>query len=251
MKTSLNTKNILGLRIAVLDKYCALLFIKDQISHATPLKLGFANANLANLSQADKSLHNNLQTFLLLNDGSGVGIASRVLYRANFPDNLNGTDFIPFFLDYCDVPLRIYLLGSTPRVSEAAKSIFKERWPQHEIVGAQHGYFDRSDTSKVLTKIKKACPNLIFVAMGNGLQECWVSKLVPDFSVSAWGVGAFLDFLCNEVPRAPKWMRTLGVEWIFRLWREPKRLWKRYLIGNFIFIYYVILQLTGLMRSDF
>jgi alpha-1,3-mannosyltransferase len=243
VNNSIITRDILGLRIAVLDKQSAVNFIEQQILNKNPLRLAFVNANLANMSLKDKNLQDCMQSFLLLNDGSGVSIASRLLYNADFPDNLNGTDFIEFFLNNCKIPLRVYLLGSSPRVSKLATDIVKERWPQHQVTGAQHGYFLESETDQVLSNIKEAKPNLILVAMGNGLQEKWVNKLAPDFAISSWGVGAFFDFLSNEVPRAPLWMRQTGVEWIFRLCCEPRRMAKRYLIGNFVFIYNVILQL--------
>ena len=242
MKASFLTRDILGMPVAVLDKLSAVLLIKDYLTSKKPLRLAFLNANLANMAMVDKHLHDCLQKFLLLNDGSGVSLASRILYQDGFPDNLNGTDFITFFLDRYEIPLRVYLLGASPKVSKLVVDIFQERWPLHQLVGAHHGYFSDNESNSIFAEIEASKADLIFVAMGNGLQEKLVTKLVPELAVSAWGVGAFFDFLCNEVPRAPKWMRVSGIEWVFRLCQEPKRLWRRYLIGNFKFIYHVICQ---------
>jgi exopolysaccharide biosynthesis WecB/TagA/CpsF family protein len=78
--------------------------------------------------------------------------------------------------------------------------------------------------------------------MGNGLQERWVERLVPEVTLSAWGVGAFFDFLAGEVQRAPLWMRRLNIEWVYRLMQEPGRMWRRYLIGNPKFVLRVLRQ---------
>ena len=227
-----------------MHKHGATQFIRETLINKKPLRLAFVNANLANMAQADNILRERLQSFLLLNDGSGLAIASKLAYRESFPDNLNGTDFIPFFLNNCDMQLNVFLLGADPKVSTMAVEAFKREWPKHQVVGAQHGYFDKSQNKEVMAKIKNLNPDLVLVAMGNGLQELWVSNLVPDSAISAWGVGAFFDFLCSRVPRAPVWMRKLGLEWVYRLYLEPKRMWRRYIIGNFKFIFYVLNQIA-------
>lgn len=237
-------RDILGLPVALLHKVSAMQFLKEAFLNKRVLRLAFVNANLANMAKDDNQLHQSLQSFLLLNDGSGMAIASRWLYSEVFPDNLNGTDFIPYFLDNCDLNLKVFLLGASPEVSALTVDAFRKSWPQHQVVGVQHGYFGESKSDEVLAGIKMLKPDLVLVAMGNGLQERWASKIVPEVAMSAWGVGAFFDFLCNNVPRAPNWMRKFGVEWLYRLYLEPKRLWKRYLIGNFKFIFYVLCQMV-------
>ena len=180
---------------------------------------------------------------MLLNDGSGINLASKLIFRQSFPDNLNGTDFTPYFLDHCATPLRIFLFGARPAVAARAANYFVRRWPQHRIVGYHHGYFSSTEEAQILSTIKAAKPSLVLVAMGNGLQERWVEKLVPDVALSAWGIGALFDFLCGEVHRAPSWMRSLGIEWAYRLLQEPGRMWRRYLIGNPKFVVRVLREL--------
>lgn len=242
MESAIITRDILGLPIAVLDESEALSVVQDALIKKTALRLAFVNANLANVAYRDAALHQQLQTFLLLNDGSGMNVASKMLYRKKFPANLNGTDFVPFFLSHCSLKLRIFLLGGSPHVAMNIAKVFEQKWPQHKIVGVQHGFFTTTESADVLNTIKIAQADLVLVAMGNGLQESLVVRLVPDTTASAWGVGALFDFLCDQVPRAPDWMRDSGIEWIFRLCQEPKRLWKRYLIGNFKFMFSVIHQ---------
>lgn len=236
-------RNIFGLEVAALARRDALRMLESRICEKVSVRLAFLNANLANAAYEDKSIQNLLRGFLLLNDGSGVNLASKLLYRQPFPDNLNGTDFTPYFLDNCSTPLRIYLLGASPEVSARAAEFFTRRWPQHSMVGHHHGFFSKTEERLVVADIRAAGPNLVLVAMGNGLQEQWIEKLVPEVAVSAWGVGALFDFLCGEVLRAPAWMRGLGIEWVYRLLQEPARMWRRYLLGNPKFVMRLLREL--------
>jgi exopolysaccharide biosynthesis WecB/TagA/CpsF family protein len=242
LEALLTTRDILGLHVAVLDEHDALTIVENALIKKQPLRLAFVNANLANMAKSTPTLYETLQSFMLFNDGSGMNIASKLLYRKPFPANLNGTDFVPYFLANCNIKLRIFLLGASPAVVEATGKFFEKKWPQHQIVGIQHGFFTAAENTSVQEQIKSVSPDLVLVAMGNGLQEMWIQKLVPDATISAWGVGALFDFLCEQAPRAPNWMRHLGIEWIFRLYLEPNRLWRRYLIGNFVFVFSVIKQ---------
>lgn len=115
--------------------------------------------------------------------------------------------------------------------------------PGLEVVGTRHGFFGAEDRYRVIDKIRTTGARVLVVGMGNPLQEKWLHDHVVDTGV-ALGVtaGAFLDFEAGEVPRAPAWMNRIGFEWLFRLIVEPRRLWRRYLIGNPAFIYRVIRQ---------
>lgn len=229
---SVETRDIFGLEIAVLTYDTAVDMLERRIREQTPVRLAFVNANLANMAYEDTQLHDMLRHFLLLNDGVGINIASRLLYGKPFPDNLNGTDFVPYFLDKCSAPLRIFLLGARPAVISRAAEIIARRWPQHSVVGYQDGFFTKADEDRVIEITRGAKPNLLLVAMGNGLQEQWIERLIPKAALSAWGVGALFDFLAGEVQRAPLWVRRLNIEWVYRLMVEPKRMWQRYILGN-------------------
>jgi exopolysaccharide biosynthesis WecB/TagA/CpsF family protein len=238
----LDIKKILGLEICSIDKFGALTLIEANLKNRVHHKVAFVNANLANLVSSDSKLLNKLQSFILLNDGSGMSLATKLLKYDAFPDNLNGTDFTPYFLDNINLKLKVFLLGSIESVAEKSAETFKEKWPQHSLVGFHHGFFDDQEFAQVLLKIKASKADIVFVGMGNPIQENIADKLVPDYVLSAWCIGACFEFISNQLPRSPIWMRKLGIEWLYRLILEPKRLWKRYLIGNFIFIYHVLKQ---------
>lgn len=237
---SVDIRSVFGLNILVLTRDAAVKILERHICEQTPVRLAFVNANLANIAYEDTQLHSMLRYFLLLNDGAGLNIASRVLYGKPFPDNLNGTDFTPYFLDQCRTPLNVFLLGAQSAVIKRAAEIFIRNWPQHKLVGYHDGFFTEENEDRVIEMIRSAKPHLLLVAMGNGLQERLVERLVPQVSLSAWGVGALFDFLAGEAARAPLWMRRLNIEWIYRLVIEPGRLWKRYIIGNPKFLFRVL-----------
>ncbi len=246
---SVETRSILGLDIAVLSRDDAVGMLERHICEGTPMRLAFVNANLANMAYENVQLHGMLRSFLLVNDGVGLNIASRILYGKPFSDNLNGTDFTPYFLDHCHTSIRVFLLGARQTVVVRAAEIFSRRWPQHSLVGYQDGYFTEADEGRVIEMIAAAKPHLLLVAMGNGVQEQWVDRLVSGGLLSAWGVGALFDFFAGEVKRAPLWMRQVRIEWIFRLMLEPRRMWQRYILGNPKFLVRVWRQ-RGAARRD-
>jgi alpha-1,3-mannosyltransferase len=197
----------------------------------------FLNANVSNLAADDADLREALDHSLILNDGIGVGLASYVLHGAFFPDNLNGTDFIPYFLKGTRHTFRIFAVGSAEGVAERALDALREAAPRHAYVGACHGFFADADTATVTARIRDSGADLVLVAMGSPRQEVWAYRnLVRCSGPSAICVGGLLDFVAEEKPRAPQWVRALHGEWLFRLMVEPRRLWRRYLIGNAVFM---------------
>lgn len=177
---------------------------------------------------------------LLLADGSGVYWGS-VILNTPLVHNLNGTDLVPAL---CKAggkkDLSVYLLGGKPGVAADAAKKFKAN-TGIEIAGVHDGYFPLAETQKVLKNIRSASPHLLLVAMGVPLQELWINNYANQLpGITCMGVGALFDFVAQRVTRAPQSFRTMGMEWLWRLGLEPKRLWKRYLIGNSIFCGLVI-----------
>jgi alpha-1,3-mannosyltransferase len=172
-----------------------------------------------------------------------VDIASRILYGSTFPQNLNGSDFTPRYLQNTRHRYRIFLLGSLPGVAERAKEYFSRTCPQHRIVGCYHGYFQKEDTVEIVDMIKASNADIILVGMGNPRQEFWLAdNLEATGCRLAFGVGALFDFVTGQVRRAPPSMRSARLEWVYRLIQEPSRLWRRYLVGNLLFIFRVLGQ---------
>lgn len=205
-----------------------------------PTHMAFLNANNANLMMSDPDYRKALHRTILLPDGIGVDLASRVLNGERFIANLNGTDFIPAMLSYMDVPRRIGLIGGRPEVLARAAVNFRRHAPWHEFVEISDGFFDKNNCAGLLDDLKAARIDILLVALGTPLQEIWIDRNIrPEHARLVIGVGALFDFVSGEVPRAPLWMRHIRCEWVYRLWLEPKRLWYRYIVGIPVFLGHV------------
>jgi alpha-1,3-mannosyltransferase len=243
------TRRIFGVEVLSchLDQACDL--IEARIAERTPTRVAFLNANLSLLAVDRSDLREALDGFVVFNDGIGIAIANRILNGSTFAANLNGTDLVPHFLSRARRSLRIFLLGAKPETLQKAARTIEGRWPRHVVVGQVNGYFKASQETLIQQAIAAARPDIVLVAMGNPNQELWISRNIPHCAPCALGVGALFDFLTGEARRAPRWMRAVRFEWLFRLACEPRRLWRRYLIGNAAFLAYVfalwVAQRTG------
>lgn len=235
--TGQQTRRLFGVNFSPLSTQAVSERFAEAVQSRLPMTVSIANAHTLNLARRDDDYRSVLNRSLVLNDGAGVSIASRILYGKPFPENLNGTDLIPKLLALAPMPLRIYLLGGKPGVAEEAGAHLKRLFPGHEIIGTSDGYFPVSAEHHILDKINMARPDILLVAMGNPRQEKWLAQHAESLEVPVRiGVGALFDFLAQRVPRAPRWMRALHLEWVFRLLLEPRRLWKRYILGNADFL---------------
>jgi alpha-1,3-mannosyltransferase len=230
-------RHFLGVPVAVSSRSEAVRQLDEAITKGEVVKVAFANAHTLNIAARDARFRAALQGFCVLNDGIGIDIASRIKFGERFPENLNGTDFTPYYLAQSRHGLRIFLLGGTPEVVTTAARVFQRNHPRHAIAGLHHGYVADDDAPRICAMIAAAQADVVLVAMGNPLQELWIEKHAAATGAKLFfGVGALLDFTANKVPRAPAWVRSLRCEWIHRLVCEPRRLARRYLLGNAQFL---------------
>lgn len=199
---------------------------------------GFLNANNANISVHDEEYRASLDGVEILPDGFGVDIANMMLEGRKFTANLNGTDFIPSLMVYFDKPLTIAMVGGTQAALENAVNGFSQATPWHNFVPISDGYLNADKTELALKKLAELKPDILLVAMGSPLQEKWVHKHIKlEHGKLVFTVGALFDFVSASVPRAPMHWREWRIEWLYRLLQEPRRLWRRYIIGNPLFIW--------------
>lgn len=235
--TSVATRDVGGVAIAVLDREAALRLVGDALAARRHLKLAFCNAHLVNLAAQDEPLRRRLAGFLVLADGIGVDIGARLLHGSAFPANLNGTDFTPALLAAQAQPLRVALFGGRPGVADKAAVRLAREFPRHRFHVAGHGFIDGSGKAAMLDALAADPPDLLLVALGNPLQEHFIAERIDARHAHvAAGIGALFDFLAGEVARAPQAVRSLRLEWAYRLWLEPGRLWRRYVLGNPVFL---------------
>ncbi|MGH2776226.1 MAG: WecB/TagA/CpsF family glycosyltransferase [Actinomycetota bacterium] len=252
MRNQFSTSEVLGVPIARLDPGTALYETQRLYEDAAPAMLTYVNAHTLNLATTDPSYAEVLRgADLVLNDGKGVLLAGLILGR-RFPADLNGNLFTPLLLDHAAASRwSIYILGARPGVAERVADVLKAKHPGLAIAGTMHGHFSATEEDDVVARIRDTDPGLLLVGMGNPRQERFLARRLKDSGARVGlGVGAYLDFQVGEVERAPKWMNRVGIEWVHRLFQEPRRMWRRYVLGNPLFVWRVLrARLRGGIRS--
>jgi N-acetylglucosaminyldiphosphoundecaprenol N-acetyl-beta-D-mannosaminyltransferase len=175
---------------------------------------------------------------LCLADGKPLLWASRLLGWP-LPEKVSGADLIvPLAERAAARGWRIYLLGAGPGVAEKAAALFHQ-WYGIDVVGTDAPIVaaDGTPPNDVVERIRTARPHLVLVAFGAPKQELFIHQASDDLRPAvALGIGAALDFFTGTVKRAPQWMSEAGMEWLYRLGQEPRRLWRRYLINDPLFL---------------
>lgn len=181
-------------------------------------------------------------------DGKPLTWMSRVLPGRPL-SQVRGPSLFPDMMDQGRaVGLRHYLLGNTDAVLASLRAELERRYPGVEIVGMHKSYFRPMTADEVAAQdadIVGTCPDIVWVGLGTPLQDTETRRIADELGKVAIGVGVAFDFIAGTKPVAPEWMSRLGIEWIFRLASEPRRLWKRYLIGNAVFLKAVLKPRRG------
>ena len=147
----------------------------------------------------------------------------------------------------------LFFLGARPGIAEKAATKLREKFPSLNVVGTHHGYFDKTrdsvENKKVIDEINLAKPDILIVGFGMPVQEQWLMENWEDIDAKvALTGGAVFDYISGELQRGPRWMVDYGFEWLARLLIEPRRLWRRYIVGNPLFLWRVFKQKIGFYR---
>jgi exopolysaccharide biosynthesis WecB/TagA/CpsF family protein len=242
------TRTLLGVNISCLKSEEAVKYILNRLFLRVQTKVAFANANLLVQLQHGETKQKVLDDFIVLNDGVAVDMGSLLLYGSTFPDNLNGTDFVTRLLSAIPRGNRVFLYGARPAVVEKAAAEIERRFGL-TVCGYVDGYRPPSESNAIVQQMIDAKPDVVLVALGNPAQEAWIaknSKLLPASLFLA--LGAWVDFLTEDKKRAPKLLRMMRFEWLFRLYLEPKRLWRRYSVDTIVFFLLVFEQFLSGFR---
>ncbi|MHC9237163.1 WecB/TagA/CpsF family glycosyltransferase [Pseudooceanicola sp. 502str34] len=226
------------------------LFGLDVVSATTPAvierllvpgrrsRVAFLNAHCANILSRDDDYADAMAgADMVLPDGIGVELAAKMTGQ-QIAENLNGTDFTPALLRTAAARgMSVYLLGARPGVAQAAADRLCLAIPGLRVVGVRDGYDGMADEAATVAAVNAARPDILLVAAGVPLQDLWLARnaarLEPRLTL---GVGALFDFLAGRVTRAPAAVRRARMEWVWRLAMEPKRMARRYLLGNGVFL---------------
>ena len=239
---------ILGVKATCCDKETLLNHIGDMVDigeHQIVLSGNVHSLNLAYEHRWLREFFNRAQ--LVRIDGAGVRLGARIL-GYTLPERITWADFAWDLAEFsAGRGHRLFFLGGRPGVARAAADRLRARFPELRVVAVHHGYFDKTpgceENEAIVSMVNGARPDILIVGFGMPLQERWLMENWErlDVSVALTG-GAVFDYVSGSLTRAPGWMTDNGLEWLGRLLIEPRRLWRRYLIGNPLFMWRIVKQ---------
>ena len=251
MKT-FEEKNIIGSKVTLCNKKQLLSFIGNSIKTHQKNTVLSGNIHSFNLAHKHKWLRDYINSADIVRlDGAGLRVAAFILGRKT-PPRMTWSDFIWDLSDYCLLNnYSLFFLGNAEGIArEAAKKIQTTR-EGLQIKGTINGYFDKTigseENESVIKRINSAKPDILIVGFGMPLQEKWLqeNRSRIDVPVVMTG-GAIFEWVIGKQKRGSEILLRSGFEWLTRLIADPKRLWRRYLIGNPVFLFRVLLQRIGL-----
>jgi N-acetylglucosaminyldiphosphoundecaprenol N-acetyl-beta-D-mannosaminyltransferase len=186
-------------------------------------------------AERDRRLAEIIRNCDLVNaDGAGVVWASRLL-GFPLPERVAGIDLFERLVETAERDGRsVYLLGARPEVVARVAEVFRSRHPRLVVAGVRDGYWEDDDA--VVAEVARCKPDYLFLAVPSPRKEYWLSQYLPNLDVRfAMGVGGAFDVVAGRTARAPVVAQRMGLEWAWRLAQEPRRMWRRYLLGNVSF----------------
>jgi N-acetylglucosaminyldiphosphoundecaprenol N-acetyl-beta-D-mannosaminyltransferase len=220
----------------------ALEEIFSRIEHRIPSHVVFVNAAKVVSYQRDRRLREAVDSAdFLLADGVPVVWASRLLGQS-IPGRVNGTDLMEHMIKVsAERGYRVFFLGAREDVLETAIHKLKQRYPDLVVAGSHHGYFRAEDENSLIRQIVASQTQLLFLAISTPRKETWANENLHRLgAIVCQGVGGSIDVVAGMTRRAPVWMQRTGLEWFFRLLQEPRRMWRRYLDTNTVFMWMVL-----------
>lgn len=241
MTRELRRVELFGTPIDNLSMTEVLDLCEEAIARRERLLIGVVNAaKLVNMSKSRDLARAVHSADICLADGMSVVWAMRLLGEA-LPERVAGIDLMTELLARADRQhFRVYLLGARHEVLSRAIERIQADYPGAEIVGYQHGYFEEEEEEEIARRVARARPDIIFVGMTSPRKERFLARWRPLMNVPVChGVGGAIDVLAGEVVRAPLIWQKLGLEWLYRVKQEPRRLWRRYLVTNCTFLWWL------------
>lgn len=228
--------------IDVLDMKETVELVDEYIKTNTPLHLMGVNADKINELNSNSLMKEIVNKCGIINaDGASVVLASKLL-KKKLPERVAGVDLMLELVKLCcEKNYSIYLLGAKQSVVEQTRDVLMDKYSNLNIKGIHNGYFKEEQWDNISKELKKLKPDIVFVGITSPTKEYLIEYLQNNGNKSVFmGVGGSFDVISGNIPRAPKWMQKCNLEWLFRVIQEPKRLFKRYFVGNLKFIKLVI-----------
>jgi N-acetylglucosaminyldiphosphoundecaprenol N-acetyl-beta-D-mannosaminyltransferase len=225
--------NIFGIEIHPLRRSAFLSIIKSSIDSGSRItQVGVNSATVNELVRNPEFRQAINDADLVHIDGMSVVWALRHLGH-KVPERIATPDLADDILKLAETEnYSIFLLGAKEQIIEACRINLGNKFPSLKIVGSQHGYFKPEEEDAIVERINYSQPDILYIGMSSPKKELFFEKYKGHLKTKyILGVGGYFDIVSGHLRRAPKWMQDRGLEWLFRLIQEPRRMWKRYLIG--------------------
>ncbi len=235
--------NILGISVDNLSLLEVVSNVQKSIQHNQQIHVEGVNASKIVDMQYDKMLHDSVTgSSLITPDGQSVVWASKILGNP-LKERVAGIDLMRELVALAgENQYKIYLLGAKPQVVERVATGIQKNHSPNIIAGYRNGYFSKQEEEQIAQDISDSNAHMLFVGISSPQKEHFIYRhkdVLKNINL-VMGVGGSFDVMAGATKRAPLWMQNIGMEWFFRFLQEPKRMWKRYLVGNSIFIYQVL-----------
>lgn len=212
--------------------------VAEIVENRKPKQHVVVNVAKLVMMQKDEPLRDLVNSCDMINcDGQGIVMGARWL-GFDIPERVTGIDLFQNLMPMAQRKgWRIYFLGARQEVVEKVVAHFTERYPDLQVAGYRNGYFLPEEEPGVVDAIRESKADLLFVAMTSPKKELFLNQYLTQMNVPfAMGVGGSFDVIAGVTKRAPVWMQKNGMEWLYRLFCEPGRMWRRYLVSNTIFL---------------
>ncbi len=234
----MNTVNIFNCDVSTLTMRETVQEIKERIEEKVTTQHVVINAGKVVLMEKSERLQNIVRSCPIINaDGQSIVWASKLLGKP-IPERVTGIDLMQELLKLADENgYRVYFFGAKQEIITKLVIKLKEQFSNLNIAGYRNGYFNKEDEPEIIEDMKKSKADILFVGFSSPKKEYWLDENIDKINIPfCMGVGGSFDVIVGKTKRAPKWMQKLGLEWFYRFIQEPKRMWKRYLLGNLKFL---------------
>jgi len=247
---------LFGLRISCMDRSEVFARIGEQIARRIPGIVVTPNVDHICRCHVDSLFRDAYAfAFLALPDGVPIMWAAKLLGKP-LKEKLSGSDMVPLLAEYAaNHGHTVFFLGAAEGVAEEAKDELLRRFPRLQVKGVYSPPLnferDECENTRVIEMLKSAAPDICFIALGSPRQEIWMHRHCGLSGIPVMiGIGAGLDFIAGRVKRAPVLLQRSGLEWLWRLCMEPRRLWRRYLVEDSVFFALVWREYWKSRRSN-
>ena len=240
------TCSVIGSSLAITDyEKAAALAVAWAEARDAAYAVAAANTHVVTLARHDRVFKEALGQFdLLLPDGMPLVWCMNRFSGAGMKDRVYGPTFMLRVLDASAGKLSHFLLGGSEELLGALQKTLGEKFPEIRIAGAYSppfGGWPADEDDRIIARIAESGAEFVWVGLGCPKQELWIARNKSKLPPAVYGaVGAAFAFHAGRVSQAPKWVQDRGLEWLYRLLAEPGRLWRRYLVYNSLFIFYLV-----------